>query len=134
MSDKIAALVAEFVGTFMLVFTVGCTYLSSSMAWASTAIASTYMAMIYSFGNVSGGYLNPAVVLAAGLARKLPWPMVVGYIISQVSAGIAAGFCYSSLYQDHLSIGPRDTFSWWEAMIVEVLYTAMIAFVFLSVA
>eukprot|EP00420_Gonyaulax_spinifera_P038669 CAMPEP_0197881130 /NCGR_PEP_ID=MMETSP1439-20131203/8715_1 /TAXON_ID=66791 /ORGANISM="Gonyaulax spinifera, Strain CCMP409" /LENGTH=461 /DNA_ID=CAMNT_0043500717 /DNA_START=81 /DNA_END=1466 /DNA_ORIENTATION=+ len=134
MSDKLAALLAEFVGTFMLVFTVGCNALSQSpAAWAPTSIACTLMVMIYCFGTVSGGHLNPSVTIAAGLARKFPWHMVLAYVVTQLFAGIIAGFCFCALYGDVVKHGTKAPFGWWEAMIVEVLYTAMLAFVVLNV-
>jgi len=133
-SERMSALFAEFVGTFMLVFTVGCNSLSKSpAAWAPTSIACTLMVMVYCFGNVSGGHLNPSVTLAATLARKCPFHQAVSYIAVQIFAGLLAGACFCALYQDHVHLGPKDPFTWWQAMVVEVLYTAMLAFVVLSV-
>lgn len=140
MATATAALLAEFVGTFMLVFTVGCNILSHSPAvWASASIACTLMAMTYCFHGVSGGHLNPAVTLAAGLANKFGgnfsgWPMAFAYMTVQFAGGIAGGFCNRALFEDKVGLGPALRFSWWEVMIVEVLYTAMLAFVVLSVA
>lgn len=130
----LSPLVAEFVGTFMLVFTVGCNILTRSPAnWAPTSIACTLMVMIYCFGNVSGGHLNPSVTLAAALSKKIGWKSALQYITVQVGAGIAAGFCYGTMFQETVSLGPTAPFTWWEAMLVEVIYTAMLAFVVLSV-
>jgi len=134
MADNKSALLAEFVGTFMLVFTVGCVSLSKTdPMWAPTSIACTLMVMIYCFGAVSGGHLNPSVTLAAGLARKIPLQLVVSYICVQILAGLLAGFCSRGLFQAPVVIGPKASFGWWEAAVVEVLYTGMIAFVVLSV-
>jgi len=129
-----APLVAEFVGTFMLVFTVGCNVLSrSSAAWAPTSTACTLMVMTYCFGGVSGGHLNPAVTLAAALSRKIGWNQAFQYMVVQIGAGIVAGFCFVTLFQTKLVLGPSEPYGWWEVMIVETIYTAMLAFVVLSV-
>jgi len=41
-----AKYVAEFVGTYLLVFTVGCNVLSGSPVWAATSIACILMVSI----------------------------------------------------------------------------------------
>jgi len=91
------------------------------------------MVMIYSFGNVSGGHLNPSVSFACGLAGKMSWPLVISYMAVQIIAGLIAGWIYLAMFGSPVSLGPKGAFSWWEAMIVEVLYTAMISFMVLSV-
>jgi len=128
-----AKLSAEFVGTFMLVFTVGCNVLAGSPSWAPLSIACTLMVMIYSFGMVSGGHLNPSVSFACGLAGKMSWNTVISYILVQIIAGLVAGFIYLGMFGKPVSLGPKAPFDWWEVMIVEALYTAMISFMVLSV-
>eukprot|EP00444_Apocalathium_aciculiferum_P008178 CAMPEP_0183417040 /NCGR_PEP_ID=MMETSP0370-20130417/24166_1 /TAXON_ID=268820 /ORGANISM="Peridinium aciculiferum, Strain PAER-2" /LENGTH=396 /DNA_ID=CAMNT_0025600591 /DNA_START=130 /DNA_END=1317 /DNA_ORIENTATION=- len=140
MASKVSALLAEFVGTYVLVFTVGCNALSQSPAvWAPTSIACALMVMIYALGPVSGGHFNPAVSLAIGLADKFGgacsgWDMVLAYMLAQIAGGSAAGFSYCAVFHAELALGPQAPFGWWEAMVVEVLYTAMLVFVVLSVA
>ena len=63
-------LVAEFVGTFMLVLTVGLHDLGKSKVGAFS-IAASLMCMIYALGDVSGAHFNPAVTLAITLRGKL---------------------------------------------------------------
>jgi len=131
---RVAALLSEFVGTFMLVLTVGCVSLSKSKAdFAPTSVALALTALVYCFGTLSGGHLNPAVTLAAGLVRKFSWLMVAAYIAVQTAAGFAAGVCARALFAGDTTMGPKAPFSWWEAMVVEALYTCMLAFVVLSV-
>merc|ERR1719401_2114359 len=50
---SLAKLTCEFVGTFMLVFTVGCAGLTGSAIWNATAVAGTLLAMVYATGPVS---------------------------------------------------------------------------------
>jgi glycerol uptake facilitator-like aquaporin len=51
--SNVARYMAEIVGTFMLVFTIGCV-LSEKSQWAAPAAALTCMIMTYAFGAVSG--------------------------------------------------------------------------------
>lgn len=89
--------VAEFIGTFWLVFG-GCgsavfaaTFpeVGIGIAGVSLAFGLTVLTMVYAIGHISGCHLNPAVSLGlwAGNrfpARDLPW-----YIIAQVLGAIA---------------------------------------------
>ncbi|CAE8735562.1 unnamed protein product [Polarella glacialis] len=60
---------SEFLGTFMLVFTVGLNLVQGSpaVAWAAAAALAS---MIYFLGSVSGGHFNPAVTLAVVLSDR----------------------------------------------------------------
>ena len=57
--------IAEFIGTFFLVLTIGCTViLGTPGIIPPLAIGAVLMVMVYAAGHVSGGHLNPAVTLA----------------------------------------------------------------------
>eukprot|EP00747_Dinoflagellata_sp_TGD_P092081 gnl/TRDRNA2_/TRDRNA2_165282_c3_seq4.p1 gnl/TRDRNA2_/TRDRNA2_165282_c3~~gnl/TRDRNA2_/TRDRNA2_165282_c3_seq4.p1 ORF type:complete len:468 (+),score=76.00 gnl/TRDRNA2_/TRDRNA2_165282_c3_seq4:78-1481(+) len=129
-----AKYVAEFVGTFLLVFTVGCNVLTGSAVWAATSIACVLMVSIYALGGVSGANFNPAVSFSLGCASKLPWMDVGIYSIVQLVAGIAAGFCYSLMLQNTFNLAPSRGFGAFEAGLAEILYTFMLCFVVLNVA
>jgi len=126
--------VSEFVGTYCLVFTVGCNVLSGSPVWAGTSIACILMVMIYALGGVSGAHFNPAVSLALGLSNKCDWLRVGVFSAVQVVAGILAGFSYATMFMDVIPLAPASGFGWMEAMFAEVLYTFMLCFVVLNTA
>lgn len=134
--------VAEFIGTYLLVFTVGCNSLTDKGAvganWAVTSIACVLMVSIYALGGVSGGHFNPAVSFACGLAGKAAsWSEVAIYSLVQICAGILAGVSYNAAFRHGeapFTLGPADTFTWLEVMLVETLYTCMLCFVVLNVA
>jgi aquaporin Z len=136
--DAIALYVSEFVGTFLLVFTVGCNVLTGSPIWAVTSIAMVLMVSIYALGGVSGGHFNPAVSVAIGLSSRgcvrPDWAKVGIYCAVQLVAGILAGLSYGLMLWDVFNLAPASGFSWFEAMIAEVLYTCMLCFVVLNVA
>jgi len=129
-------LIAEFVGTFLLVFTVGCNVLSGSPAWIGTSIGCVLMVSIYALGGVSGANFNPAVSVALGLAGKMDggWTQVGVYCAVQIIAGIVAALSYGALFFKVFNLAPSPGFGWWEAMLAEVLYTFMLCFVVLNVA
>jgi len=129
-----ATYLAEFVGTFLLVFTVGCNVLTGSPVWAATSIACVLMVSIYALGGVSGANFNPAVSLTLGLSNKLEWKEVGIYCVVQILAGIAAGLSYGAMLNDVFNLEPAKGFGWWEAALAEVLYTCMLCFVVLNCA
>ena len=93
--------VAEFVGTFILVFfAVGVATLmfgfkfdggSVAAGVVATALAFglTLMGIAYVLGPISGGHVNPAVTLGALLDGRIPVVDAVVYWIGQFAGGIA---------------------------------------------
>jgi len=133
-SSAIARYAAEFVGTFMLVFTVGCNVLTGQAVWGGVSIACVLTVMIYALGKSSGGNFNPAVSLALGICKKMEWLEVAIYAAVQIVAGICAGLCYLAVFGESFNLAPAKGHSWWQAGAAEVLYTFMLCFVVLNVA
>src|SRR5204863_3448945 len=82
---------AEFLGTFALVFSgTGAIVINQVSGGAIThpGIALTFglivLAMIYTFGDVSGAHFNPAVTTAFAAARRFPCREVPGYVVAQL--------------------------------------------------
>jgi len=125
--------VAEFLGTYMLVFSIGCNVLAGSRIWLSTSIACTLMVAVYMFGTVSGANFNPAVSICLGITKKKPWKEVAIYCLVQILAGILAGFSYGLVLWEVFTLQPAKGFSWWQAGLAEMLYTCMLCFVVLHV-
>eukprot|EP00408_Alexandrium_pacificum_P060664 CAMPEP_0171174758 /NCGR_PEP_ID=MMETSP0790-20130122/10888_1 /TAXON_ID=2925 /ORGANISM="Alexandrium catenella, Strain OF101" /LENGTH=566 /DNA_ID=CAMNT_0011639633 /DNA_START=90 /DNA_END=1790 /DNA_ORIENTATION=- len=126
--------VSEFVGTFMLVFSVGCNVLVGDSTWGVVAIACTLMVSIYALGSVSGAHFNPAVSCAAAFCGKMPLKQCAAYICTQLAAGITAGLAYGLMLGETFSLGPADGFSAIEAGLAEIFYTFMLSFVVLNTA
>jgi len=145
MHTSTAKYVAEFVGTFFLVLTVGCNVLTGSVG-AALSIGAILMAMIFAVGPVSGAHLNPAVTLSVFLStnsrkdteQKGAQPMDIGvacmYVVVQLLAGIVAGWTYVVICGTSFSLAPVGKFSWLTAASVEVLYTCALCYVVLNVA
>ncbi len=91
--------VAEFLGTALLVAAVvGSGIMAERLAAGNVALAllantiatgAALVALILAFGPVSGAHLNPAVSLAMGMRKFMPWSEVPLYIAAQFSGGIA---------------------------------------------
>jgi aquaporin Z len=83
--------VTEFIGTFGLVFTVGCAVMSGS-GLAPIAIGAVLMVLIFAGGHISGAHYNPAVTLGVFLRGKLPLSDVGPYWAAQIVAAFLAGW------------------------------------------
>merc|ERR1719453_2830612 len=83
---------SEFLGTFVLVITVGLNVLSAPKdagpPAAALSIAASLLVMIYALGAVSGANFNPAVTTALALTGKLPISDVAPYMASQIAGGV----------------------------------------------
>lgn len=91
-------LIAEFLGTFWLVFggcgaaifaaafpAVGIGFLGVALAFGLTVLT-----MAFAVGGISGGHFNPAVTVGVAVAGKFPVSNVIPYIVTQVVGAIAA--------------------------------------------
>ncbi len=98
------ALMAEFIGTFWLVFaSTGAAVISAAfpdvgigILGVSLAFGLTVFTMAYAVGRISGAHLNPAVTVGLATGGSFPWKRVVPYVIAQVIGAIAAsGLLYA---------------------------------------
>src|SRR5438132_11314746 len=63
--------IAEFIGTFFLVLTIGCTGIGAGAGViAPLAIGAALMVMVFAGGHISGGHYNPAVTLGMFDSRQ----------------------------------------------------------------
>src|SRR5580700_3670964 len=125
--------VVELIGTFFLVFTVGCTVIGGGAGVIPPlAIGAALRVMIFAGGHVSGAHYNPAVTLAVWLRGKCDAKDVGPYMISQViGASLAAGCVKylrggATVVPINPAIGP--------ALLAELLFTFALCFVVLNVA
>jgi len=123
----------EFIGTFFLVLTVGATVLTPGAgALAPLAIGSVLMVMIYAGGHVSGAHYNPAVTLAVRIRSACSTTDLVGYMVSQVVAGVAAALLVLFLKGfPTVTAAQPDVI---RAVVAEFLFTFALCYVVLNVA
>lgn len=134
-----AKIFAEFTGTFLLVFTIGCNVLTGQAVWGAMSIALMLAVSIYSLGAISGANFNPAVSVALGISKAmggpgLPWGVVGIYSIAQIAGGLAATQLYIMLFGSAFPLQPAAGFGWLNAGLCEMCYTFLLCFVVLNVA
>ena len=146
------SLVAEFLGTFWLVFG-GCgsavlaaafPELGIGFVGVAFAFGLTVLTMAYAVGGISGGHFNPAVSLGLTVAGRFPAARLVPYIVVQVVGAVAAaavlyliasgkagfelgGFAANG-YGDHSPGG----YSMLSALLIEVLLTMFFLIIILG--
>ena len=91
--------VAEALGTAMLLAAVvGSGIMGERLASGNEAVAllantiatgAALVALILTFGPISGAHINPAVTFASALQRHTPWREVPVYIIAQTGGALA---------------------------------------------
>jgi len=128
-------LTSEFVGTYILVLTVGLNVLNGSSA-AAFSVAASLTCMIFALGSVSGAHFNPAVTTAIFCAGHTDLSVMdaVGYIITQIVAGVSAAFTYAAIMgRRTFELKPAE-YTLAQACSAELVFTFVLAFVVLSVA
>ena len=135
-------LLAESLGTFCLVFAgTGAIVINQTTGGTVThvGIALTFglvvMAMIYSFGDISGAHLNPAVSVGFVLARRFPVRQLPGYIAAQLVGAFAASVLLRVLFPANETLGATlPAGSAWQSLLLEVVLMFMLMLVILSVS
>jgi aquaporin Z len=126
---NVRALVAEFIGTFALVFLVAGTggLGIGGLVGVALAYGLTVLVFAYSYGHLSGTHINPAVTIGLWVGKQIDLVNAVGYIVAQLLGGIVAGLVLDFLIGD---IAPglgatalADGVSPTEGLIIEVILT-----------
>jgi aquaporin Z len=85
------ALIAEFVGTFALIFIgAGAGAIGvGGLVGVALAHGLVLMVMAAAYGDISGAHINPAVTIGLWAGRQIKSAEAVGYIVVQLLGGIA---------------------------------------------
>ena len=146
-------LLAEFIGTFTVVFVaagaicadqclratgqIGAGLLGSALAYG-LAVA----VMVSAVGHVSGAHLNPAVTIGFWVTKRLSSLRSIGYVIAQLLGSLAAAYSIRAILPESawrpVSLGTPDLasdFTRMHGMALEAVLTFALVFVaFASVA
>lgn len=125
---------AEFIGTFFLILTIGLALIDpiGAVADAPLVIASVFMVMVYAGKHISGAHYNPAITVAVFLRGRCPVGDVVPYIVAQCLA--AAGAAALVLFMKEGETIEPMAISTVPALLAEVLFTFALVYVVLNVA
>jgi len=126
--NKVASLVAEFLGSAVLTLvvvgvqhsTIGVPYFVAVAA----ALAAAMLVMV--FGLASGAVLNPAITLALWSVRRLKTLPAIAYIVVQLLGAWAAYYLFSYHINTKLSTVGGDFSA--RVLVAEAVGTAVLAF------
>ena len=104
---KIKACIAEFIGTFALIF-IGVGAIASNflmggqlgLVGIALAHGLTIAVMVSATAAISGGHLNPAVTIGLLCAKRINLRNAIGYVIAQCLGGIVAAFFIKIIFPE----------------------------------
>jgi len=141
-SQEWRRLFSELLGTFMLVLVAaggGILHGKGQISLTAAVVAPglMVMAIILFMGAVSGAHLNPAVSLAFALRRDFPWKRLPGYVLVQLIGATLACLFLDSVFGNVQHLGatlPGRGYANWQALLMEIVLTAVLVSVILGTA
>jgi aquaporin Z len=142
MPDNMRRLVAEFLGTFGLLFVGGLAIFAATRTGGGLVVIAlgfglALLISLYAFGEVSGGHYNPAVSLGALLDGRIDVATFVLYVVAQVAGAVVAGLALlAASSQDEVAATatvPGAGIGAGTAFLLETLLTALFVAVILKV-
>ncbi len=126
-------LIAEFIGTFALVFFgAGAAAISGDLVAVAFAHGLILTALIIQFGSISGTHVNPAITTSLLVGKKIDITKAAFYILAQFLGSILAGVMLfiilpSSMSGTYGATTPVESISTWQALILEAILTFFLA-------
>ncbi len=107
------AMLAEFVGTFALMFVGGgAIVVNAALDGGGSGLLGVALAhglilgvMVSATMHVSGGQLNPAVAIALAVIREQPWPRAAVFVVTQALGATAAAALLAVLLGPLAAVG-----------------------------
>jgi aquaporin Z len=135
------AALAEFLGTFLLVFAGSGAIVINEISGGQVSTLGVglsfglaVMAAIVIFGPVSGAHINPAVSVALASGGRLPWRLLPAYITAQLLGAVVAAAVLVALFDNVAKLGSTvPSGSALQALVLEMLLTFFLLYVILSV-
>ena len=131
---KVAMVVAEFVGSFVLASAMMSMLVRTNFAFfTAVAAAVVYGVMYLMLGSTSGSHLNPAVTIGLWTVRKVATTTAVVYIVAQMLGGLVAwklGEYFLNQTLNKIATGGVD----WRVLVAEGVGTLVFCFGLAAVA
>jgi len=126
-------LATEFMGTFILVLTIGCTVVGTNPGVIPPlAIGAVLMALVFAGGHISGAHYNPAVTAGLVVRGRCSASDAVGYMVAQTIGAVLAALVVGFLKAGApVVVGNPDVA---RALLAEFLFTFALVYVVLNVA
>ena len=110
MNGHLKPALAEFVGTFTLVFIgAGAGALAGVNGGGIVGVALAHgialMVIVYAIGSISGAHVNPAVTISLALTNKIKWDRAAFYIVAQLVGAAAAAYLLAYLVGASSDVG-----------------------------
>jgi aquaporin TIP len=119
--------VAEFVGTFTLIFIGGGAGIVSGQDIVAVALANGLAIgiMVSNLGHISGGHFNPAITLGFLTTRRIEARLAVLYWAFQLLGAIAAALILRAIFAHSLFLGavPHPAIGDGKALLIEIVLT-----------
>jgi MIP family channel proteins len=142
--DIVRRCVAEFIGTFALVF-VGVAAISvgreqgGGLLSVALAFGLTVAVMVSATLHISGGQFNPAVSIALMLTRKMSVHDTIFYVLAQLLGALAGAAALQLMFGGYINssgtpVPAGPFFTPMKAMWMEVVLTFILVFVIFGVA
>src|SRR3984957_6346444 len=127
-SDLRTRIVAEFLGTaFLVAAVVGSGVMAERLSAGNVAMAllantiatgAALVALILTFGPISGAHLNPVVSLADAMEGGLAWSETLPYVAAQIFGGVSGTIAAHAMFglplislSRHIRSGPTQLLS-----------------------
>jgi aquaporin TIP len=141
-------LVAEFIGTFTLIFAGVGAICANQLAGGGSGLVGVALAhglaigvMIAAVGHVSGGHFNPAVTFAFWVTKKMGWFEAAGFWVAQLAGGAAGAYLLTLFFPPEVwqrvalgtpSLAAEVTRT--SGMLIEAVLTFLLVFVIFGTA
>lgn len=148
MDNDLRGAVAEFIGTFALVF-IACASmvmaseaLGGSLVGVALATGLTVAVMVAAIGHLSGGHINPAVTAGLLVAGKIGATKAAGYWIAQLLGAVVAALAVNAIlpasFTDPVALGTphigQPGVGTGAAVVLEAILTFFLVFVYFATA
>jgi glycerol uptake facilitator-like aquaporin len=100
--------VAEFLGTaFLVAAVIGSGIMAERLSGGNVALTllantvatgAALVALLLTFGPISGAHLNPVVTMMDAWEKGLPWPEAPHYVLAQIAGGITGAIVAHAMF------------------------------------
>jgi len=138
--DPIRRSVAEFIGTFTLIFAgVGAIASQADLLGVALAHGLAIAVMVSAVGHISGGHFNPAITFGFLITRRMA-PVLAGtYMAAQLAGAVVAALALRAIFPDAANLDAgvpvvNDAISAGAGVLTEAILTFLLVWVVFATA